>query len=167
VHGVKTNDDATSDCWAARAAPWSASARGRLGWARRVAPKESDVSSPHFKMSTSNLRIPTFAGKHTNPRGSATGRTAANDDISTQTPTPPDANATDRGPVQSIVGEGKRRRVSQLKRRRSCGPRFGRFDDSGDTRSALRQSSCDSGTNWLPRYSLCNNNIARRAAAAR
>ena len=53
------NDEETPDCWATRAAPWSAAARGRFGWARRVAPKESGDTSPHFKMS--NLQIPANA----------------------------------------------------------------------------------------------------------
>jgi len=45
------NDDETSDCRAERAAPWSPAARGRFGWARRVAPKESGDTSPHSKIS--------------------------------------------------------------------------------------------------------------------
>jgi len=45
-----------------RAAPWSAAARGRLGWAvssnaRTVAPKESGDTSPHFKMSDIPARL--------------------------------------------------------------------------------------------------------------
>jgi len=62
------NDDETSDCWAERAAPWSAAARGRLGWAvssnaRTVAPKESGDTSPHFKMS--NLQTPDWKVRRT------------------------------------------------------------------------------------------------------
>jgi len=63
-HGLAT-DDETSDCWAARTAPWSAVARGRLGWAvssnaRTVAPKESGDTPPHSKIA--NVQIPANAG---------------------------------------------------------------------------------------------------------
>jgi hypothetical protein len=39
---------------------WSAAARGRFGWARRVAPEESGDTSPQSKIS--KLQIPAFAG---------------------------------------------------------------------------------------------------------